>query len=228
MRVLMVSPDSGLAQGLRLRLSQDGHQLEWRAALRDALLPRTVQPQLIVYDLAEGSPARWKRLANGRRSLDTPHIVVGAYERELDDPVRALRMGADDYVARPVSLTELALRVASVSRRVGLHRAKPRALAASDKIEVDPVSRLVLVRGRHVRLSRCEFCLLDLLMANEGRLTSRRDLATLVGGKDDVARDRAVSCCIWSLQRKLDDDPASPRLIVTRRGLGYVFGEHQG
>lgn len=223
MRVLLVSPDSGLAQGLLAALAEHGHQLEVRHTLSSALLSPAPDPPLIVFDLADGSSARWKRLALGLHSLDTPHIVVGAFQQELDDPVRALQMGADDYVARPVSLTELAMRVERVDRRAAPRGEGSRTRSRSKSLALDPNKRLVELRGRQARLGPTEFRLLQALVANEGQLTPRRDLVGLLAATNKAASDRILNCYIWSLRRKLEQAAPQAQLIVTRRGLGYVL-----
>jgi DNA-binding response OmpR family regulator len=130
--------------------------------------------------------------------------------------VRGLRLGADDYVTKPFGLLELLARVEALLRRAG-----PRSVERFGDIEVDKAMRTVTLRGRPVELAPKEFDLLVALLRHDGGVVSRETLLKDVWGYSDDVVSRTVDTHIAELRRKLEDDPATPRHILTARKAGY-------
>ena len=222
MRILAVSGDVALTEELARELAQAGHTL---AVMQhsDSLKALSVTgPDVVVFDLADDGTGRWRQLAQSVRVSDAPHIVLAAGARTEDEVVRALKLGADDYVERPVSVAELALRIERVAGRV-VQKDDCALPLPSNEVVLDPTTRVAVVRGRHVRLTPSEYRLLEALVNQRGRPVKRQELVTSLKDTGSSVRDRGLSLYIWSLRRKLEQDPTRPKMILTRRGLGYLF-----
>jgi DNA-binding response OmpR family regulator len=201
--------------GMRPRHVADGH-----AALE---LAETWRPDLVVLDLMlpgiDGLEV-CRRLRERDGAL--PVVMLTALGEE-SDRVLGLETGADDYVTKPFSPRELALRVAAVLRRGaavdGLPDAATRRLRSGD-IEVDVPARRVLRDGREVSLTVREFDLLAYLMSHQGRAFTRAELMESVWGWS-FGDQSTVTVHVRRLREKLEDDPTSPARIVTVWGVGY-------
>ena len=159
-----------------------------------------------------------------RERSSRPIIMLTARGAE-EDKVRGLRLGADDYVTKPFSAQELLARVEAVLRRArppetGERRSGPIALG---DLRIDPQAKRVTLAGQEVRLSPTEYRLLECLAEHAGVVLSRDDLLTQVWGEAYKGEDEILRVTLWRLRQKLADDPATPRYIVTRPGLGYML-----
>jgi DNA-binding response OmpR family regulator len=155
-----------------------------------------------------------------RQVSAVPVIMLTAKGDEADRVV-GLELGADDYVAKPFSPRELLARLRAV-----LRRSQPAALTNEivvGQVAVDVGARKVNVAGDGVELTGLEFDLLIALVRRPGRVVSRETLLAEAGRGDVTVNDRTVDVHVSQLRRKLGDDPRSPRLIKTVRGVGYVF-----
>src|SRR5262249_7627377 len=159
--------------------------------------------------------------------VDVPVLVLTARGQEADK-VRGLRLGADDYVTKPFGLLELLARVEALLRRgpPPAGGARPQgALAPAPArfgvVEVDAASRTVRRRGRSVELAPKEFDLLLALLRARGAVVSRLELMQEVWGYSAAVVTRTVDTHVAELRKKLEDDPANPRHILTVRKAGY-------
>jgi len=179
-----------------------------------------------------------------RAQSSVPIIMVTAKGTEIDTVV-GLEVGADDYVAKPYRLRELVARMRAVLRRtpVGdssrgsdhsdVPSGEPNWRAADRRtdssvleaggIQIDPDRHLVFIRGQDVHLRRKEFELLSLLMENAGRLLTRDVLIDRVWGSDYFGDTKTLDVHIKRLRTHVEEDPSSPKLITTIRGVGYRF-----
>jgi two-component system response regulator RegX3 len=155
-----------------------------------------------------------------------PIIMVTAKASEIDTVV-GLEVGADDYVSKPYRLRELVARMRAAIRRA--QSGAPRL--DDDEVEVleigdvrlDADRHEVTIRGEEVNLPLKEFELLELLLANAGRVLTRDTLISRVWGADYVGDTKTLDVHVKRLRAKVEDDPAHPTRIVTIRGLGYKF-----
>ena len=226
-RILIVEDDRAVARGLEYGLADEGFEVLWAETGRQALeLARKRDPHLILLDIRlpdiSGFDVCRQLRAEGKRQ---PILVLTALDEELDK-VLGLELGADDYVVKPYSLRELISRVRALLRRAYGELA---AVSVGDRlrfgeVEVDMERLLVTRRGKLVDLTPTEFRLLRYLVSNPGRPCSRVELIEAVWGyASDIGSDRTVDVHIRHLRKKLEDDPANPRWIVTVRGVGYKF-----
>jgi two-component system, OmpR family, response regulator RegX3 len=159
-----------------------------------------------------------------RQRSTVPVIMVTARDSEIDKVV-GLEIGADDYVTKPYSARELIARVRAVLRRGGETadgELLPQVLAAGP-VRMDVERHVVTVDGTEIPLPLKEFDLLEYLLRNVGRVLTRGQLIDRVWGADYVGDTKTLDVHVKRLRSKIEPDPASPRHLVTVRGLGYKF-----
>jgi two-component system KDP operon response regulator KdpE len=222
-RILVIEDDPALRRVLIGSLERAGHRVTV-ASDGAAGMQQLISAPLDIVLLDIGLPFvdGWKILESleGRRQ---PSVIVISARGEEQDKVRALNLGADDYLTKPFGVDELLARVHAVLRRV--HPAgEARRLVRCDDVVVDLGSRAVSKAGSEVRLSPTEYVLLAELARNAGQLMDQRVLLSRVWGPS-YAGDRAyLRTFIQRLRRKLETEPANPRIIVTVGRQGYRFG----
>ena len=220
-RILLVEDDSSIVIGLRMNLEREGYEVEL-AEDGDTALERVREGDFDLVLLDVMLPKR-----NGYEVLDalrkegnhTPVLMLSARSAEMDK-VMGLDLGADDYIPKPFSVAELLARVRAGLRR-GRAQAESNALWRMREIEVDPERHQVRKAGRDVELTAKEFEVLMLLKRASGRVLSRQAIFDRVWGDSHHGTLRTIDNFISQLRSKLEDDPASPRHLLTVRGVGY-------
>jgi two-component system copper resistance phosphate regulon response regulator CusR len=178
----------------------------------------TNQYGCIVLDVMMPGKDGWSVLrALRQRQSSTPVIFLTARDG-VDDRVRGLDMGADDYVVKPFNWAELLARVRAAIRRPHGHKAATLSIA---DLEIDTVAKTVRRSGRAVELTAREYALLEYLAHREGQVVPRTDIWEQLYGHDDPTSSNVVDVYIGYLRNKIDRDH-EVKLIHTRRGLGYV------
>ncbi len=219
--ILVVEDDADLAFGLGNNLEIEGYQVrvvgDGPAALATLADSRF---DLVILDLMIPGLDGLKVLRMLRARHDpTPVLILTARGQE-EDKVRGLRLGADDYVTKPFGVLELLARVEALLRRARPARAGG-PLVTFGRIEVDAAVRRVRRGVEEVALSPKEFDLLWALAEAEGAVLSRHDLMQRVWGYRATVLSRTVDTHMAELRRKLEEDPAAPRHLVTVRKVGY-------
>ena len=219
--ILVVEDDRSLREGLAMNFRLRGYRVLTAATgdegLRAAFDGR---PDLVVLDLMLPGVDGLEILQELRdREVDVPVLILSARDR-LQDKVRGLEIGADDYMTKPFQLPELVARVEALLRRRRAERRVATALGFGD-VRIDPEARRVTVRGVEVPLSAREFDLLVLLAGAPGRAFSRQAILERVWGFSFEGTARTVDNFIRSLRQKVENDPARPRHLVTVRHVGY-------
>jgi two-component system KDP operon response regulator KdpE len=183
-------------------------------------LAREVEPDLVLTDIAMPVVDGFALIEALRRWSRTPIVVLSVRGGDVDK-VRALDLGADDYVTKPFSLGELLARVRAQLRRGG-GEGDPKELRFQ-ALRVDLQRRRVVESGREVRLTPTEFALLEVFARNAGKpLTLRQLIAKVWDGAPGTSHD-TVRVHVGSLRRKLEPDPSNPRYLVTEPWVGYRF-----
>jgi DNA-binding response OmpR family regulator len=222
--ILIVDDEPSIREVVALYLQRDGFSVDAAADGRGALERAAARrPDLVVLDLmlpkVDGAEV-YRRL----RSLgDIPVIMLTARGTE-GDRVAGLEMGADDYVVKPFSPSELVARVKAVLRRAQQLRAgaDPRAAPVTVAgLRIDPAARLVEADGRPVALTAREFDLLWFLANHPGIVFTRSQLLDRVWGLDFFGDASNVTVIVRRLREKIEHDPSEPRRIVTVWGVGY-------
>lgn len=226
-RILMIGDD----QPMQLQMADFFEENKLRVlttSTRDGWTTRfsAEAPNLLILDLHRGNANRFDLLREVRSQTDLPMIAAGGEHSDEADRVIGLELGADDFVTKPLSAREVLARVRAVLRRRS-HDAQPRQLERGrfrfDGWQIDSrYRRLTAPGGTPVPLTKSEYALLIAFLKAPQRPLTRLNLLQATRVHED-ALDRSVDVQILRLRRKLEADPNNPRLIQTRRGLGYVF-----
>jgi two-component system KDP operon response regulator KdpE len=179
---------------------------------------REDQPELMILDLGLPDLPGMEVLTSLRAWSRLPVVVLSA-RTDSSDKVDALDAGADDYVTKPFGVDELLARLRAAHRRAGL---VPEPVTAGDLI-IDAGLRRVTRAGAEVRLTPKEWALLEALVRAEGRVVAQTDLLHEVWGPAYGRESNYLRTFLGTLRKKLEDDPARPRHLLTEPGVGYRF-----
>jgi two-component system response regulator RegX3 len=230
--VLLVEDEHSFVEALTVGLKREGFRVQVAKDGSEALdMFDAVRPDLVLLDVMLPKISGIDVCRELRRRSQVPIIMVTAKGSEIDTVV-GLEVGADDYVTKPYRLRELVARMRAVLRRRAsettvVHRSDGEALQVGDVI-LDSERHEVEVRGVPVRLPLKEFELLEILLANAGRVLPRETLIDRVWGADYVGDTKTLDVHIKRLRAKVEEDPSNPTRIVTIRGLGYKFDSPRG
>ena len=224
--VLIVEDEKSIVDILRFNLEKEGYATltayDGEAGLAmsleknpDLILLDVMLPKMIGFDVC--------RILRERGS-NVPVIILTAREEETDK-VLGLEIGADDYITKPFSMRELMARVKANIRRTAMQQAGPEtAMTAGGGLTINPENYQVCKNERPIDLTQREYELLTFLASHPGKVYSRIDLMEQVWNYGYVGSDvRTVDVTVRRLREKIEDDPANPSLILTRRGVGYYF-----
>jgi DNA-binding response OmpR family regulator len=231
-RVLVVEDEANISDLVCLHLGLEGYTCVSVQDGHEALKTATEQPfDLLILDLmlpgVDGvTICRAVRRQGANR--DVPILMLTARRAE-SDKVLGLDSGADDYLTKPFGMRELIARAAALTRRAATSAANREATNERPLnvhgIEVDPARRIVKIRGASVDLTRQEFSLLYLLASNPGIVFTRDRLLSKIWQGETFVTGRSVDALVKRLRRKIESDPASPRLVLTVWGDGYKFAD---
>lgn len=224
MKILLIEDNANLAFGLSRSLEAEGFLVEVEEdGLRGLNLALTTDADLLVLDLMLPSIDGYTVLRRLREAgNDIPVLILTARGEEADK-VFGFRLGADDYVTKPFSLSELVARVQAIIRRSKAGDRRPDSLEIErfGAIVIDPASRSVTRSGVSIALTPKEFDLLLALVRRRGAVVSRLQLLKEVWGHQAEVMTRTVDIHIAELRRKLEDDPSVPHHILTVWKAGY-------
>jgi two-component system alkaline phosphatase synthesis response regulator PhoP len=225
--VLVVDDEQTLRETLAETLTQDGLRVVTAANGREALERfRADPPDLILLDLMLPELSGIEVCRIIRRESAVPILMLTARDSEIDKVV-GLELGADDYVTKPFSLRELQARVRALLRRADAPTAGqgtgPTPAVELGSVTVDLAGHRLLRDGEPLPVKPKAFELLAFLLRHPGQVFGRDQLLERVWGYDYAGETRTVDVHVHWLRSKLEDDPSSPRLIQTVRGVGYVF-----
>jgi two-component system, OmpR family, KDP operon response regulator KdpE len=219
--VLLVEDEPQMRRFLKVSLTSHGYRLLEAATMEEGeRLVTEHSPDVVLLDL--GLPdgdgiALARRIREWSR---LPIIVLSARGQE-EDKVDALDAGADDYLTKPFGVRELLARVRVALRHAAGEAADPGGIIEVGPLRLDLARREVEVSGRPVHLTRTEYRLLALLAQNAGRVLTHRQILTEVWGPEAAGQTHYVRVHMAELRKKIEDDPARPRFLVTEQGVGY-------
>lgn len=222
-RLLLVEDNTELAFGLAAVFEREGFTVRHVASVSDAHREiRQQAPDLIILDVGLPKTDGFRLLEGLRRRGDATPVVMLTARTQETDIVRGLSLGADDYVAKPFSLSVLVARVRAILRRSPSMETRPAEPQRHfGRVTVDLPSRRVFRKGAEVVLTPKEFDLLVALLGREGAVAERRQLQQEVWGYQDDVTSRTVDMHVRQLRVKLEEDPAHPVHVLTVWGLGY-------
>ncbi len=230
-KILIVEDEQNIVDILSFNLEREGYDtIEAYDGPTGLKLALEENPDLILLDLMLPGMDGFDVCRQIRRAGHaTPILMLTAREEEADK-VLGLELGADDYITKPFSMRELLARVKANIRRVGMVPAAPQgeepAAAAMKlgRITVDVERATVYKDGKPLDLTQREYDLIRYLVSQPGKVFSREVLMEHVWNYEGYVGDvRAVDVAVRRLREKLEDDPAAPRFICTKRGMGYYF-----
>jgi DNA-binding response OmpR family regulator len=222
-KILVVDDDPNVQRLLQYTLKQEGYEVViaadgaegfrmWGAEAPDLILLDVMLPKLDGYQVAT-------KIRTEEGTAGHVPIIMLTAEREVEQKVRGLRAGADDYLIKPFAIVELTARLEALLRRHGAEGAGPHM--AGD-IVVDPRRHVATRDGRELGLTRREFDLLDVFVRHPGQVLSRDQLLSLVWGYTTDVETNVVDVFVGYLRRKLEGG-GEPRILHTVRGVGWAL-----
>ncbi|WP_067572767.1 response regulator transcription factor [Nocardia acidivorans] len=225
MRILVVDDDRAVRESLRRSLTFNGYTVDLAVDGLDALEKTTGQrPDALVLDVMMPRMDGLEVCRRLRSTGDDLPILVLTARDSVSERVAGLDAGADDYLPKPFALEELLARLRALLRRTTVDQGEVSETMTFADLSLDPVTREVLRAERPISLTRTEFSLLEMLMANPRRVLTRSRILEEVWGYDFPTSGNALEVYIGYLRRKTEAE-GEPRLIHTVRGVGYVLRE---
>lgn len=229
MKILVVDDEKLLVKGIKFNLENEGYTVDACYDGETAVtMARSGDYGLIILDLMmpkkDGLQA-----CQEIRSFSTVPIIMLTARSEDSDMLMGFESGADDYVTKPFNILTLKARVRALLRRASITAVptpqEQSGLVSRGHISLDENGRKALKQGAEVELTMKEFDLMLFFMKNPGKVYSRESLLDLVWGYDYLGDTRTVDVHVRRLREKLELDPAQPRYIMTKWGVGYYFAE---
>ncbi|HWW06974.1 heavy metal response regulator transcription factor [Collimonas sp.] len=219
MRILLVEDEPKAGEYLRKGLSESGYVVDWMRTGVDGLHRATSEDyDLIVLDVMLPGMDGWLVISELRKTHSTPVLFLTARD-EVDDRIKGLELGADDYLVKPFAFAELVARIRTLLRRGPLRESDLLHIA---DMEIDVMKRRVTRNGERIDLTTKEFSLLHLMAKRQSEVLSRSLIASQVWDMNFDSDTNVVDVAIRRLRIKIDE-PYAPPLIHTVRGMGYVL-----
>jgi DNA-binding response OmpR family regulator len=221
--ILVVDDDPRILKLLKGDLQLEGYRVTTATGGRTALrLIEDEEPDLIILDIMMPEMDGLQTCRHVRQSSQVPIIMLTAKGR-LEDVTHGLEIGADDYIVKPFSVDVLLARVKAVLRRTKSPEEIPQAALTLGELHIDVAQHTVRLAGEEVKLTPTEYKLLCLLARNAGKVIPQDRLLTEVWGWQYHGDSHLLQVAVNRLRKKIKDNCRSPRYIVTRSGIGYIF-----
>lgn len=224
-KILVVDDEQDICEILQFNLETEGYEVDVANSAEEALKLDLKNYQLILLDVMMGEISGFQMARIMKQKEDTaniPIIFITALDNE-NDTVKGLNIGADDYIAKPLSIREVKARVKAVLRRT----AKEKVIEAAEHttigyegLKIDEERKLVTVNGKEVQLTKLEFELLHMLVSNPEKVFSREKILETIWPDDTIVMGRTVDVNITRLRKKIGE---YGKCIKTRFGYGYTF-----
>jgi two-component system KDP operon response regulator KdpE len=222
--ILVVDDEPRMIRFIRMNLELEGYQvIEARNGIQALEQVRQHLPDLVIMDVMMPEMDGFEAL-HMLREISTVPVILLTVKADEEDRVRGLELGADDYITKPFSPRELNSRVNAVLRRASWPAPAPRTvLKVDDRLSVDFNRHQVIVEGERIDLRPTEYRLLNHLIQNAGWVVPHDTLLAKVWGYEYRDETHYLRLYINYLRKKIEEDPANPKYILTERGVGYRF-----
>ena len=222
-KILVVDDEALLVKGIRFNLQNDGYEVMTGCDGVEAVeLAMSQSPDLIVLDVMMPRMDGLQACSKIREFSDVPIILLTAKSGDMDK-LLGFDQGADDYLTKPFNILELKARIRALLRRSGGAQKPAENLLTIGDITLDLNVRNAYVRGKNVELTAKEFDVVEFLMQNPNKVYSREALLDTIWSYEYRSDIRTVDVHIRRLREKLEDNPAEPKFIMTKWGVGYYF-----
>lgn len=225
-RVLVVDDEKLIVKGIKFSLQQDGMEVDCAYDGGEAVeLAKNNKYDIILLDVMLPVYNGFEVCQQIREFSDVPIIMLTAKGDDMDK-ILGLEYGADDYITKPFNILEVKARMKAIARR-----SKRKAKVAEEKktviedgdLKLDIEGKRLYICGKEINLTTKEFDMLELLATNQGKVYSREKLMNLVWGSKYNGDLRTVDVHIRRLREKIEEDPASPKYVHTKWGMGYYY-----
>lgn len=231
-RILVIDDEESICDIFQYNLTKEGYEVDTAYSAEEALEMDLSKYQLFIVDIMMGDMSGFdfaKRLRNVSATEFTPIIFCSALNEE-DEKVMGLNIGADDYVTKPFSISEVLARVRAVLRRTAVKNNMVQAQEDSEyetdltykTLRIDRNAKLASLDNEALSLTRTEFEILQFFLTHRNRIYSRQEIISSVWGEDIVVNNRTIDTNITRLRKKIGQYADN---IVTRQGFGYGFKE---
>jgi two-component system KDP operon response regulator KdpE len=219
--ILIIDDEVQIRRLLEITLSANGYKISEASTGKEGLtLAASIQPVLIILDLGLPDTDGQEILKKLREWYQKPVIVLSVRNAE-EDIIRALDNGANDYLTKPFRTGELLARIRAAIRQGQETSDKPSLTFGS--ITLDMANHIVRKNDEIVKLTSTEYSLLVLLAKNEGRVLTHQYILKEIWGMGYIEQTQYLRVFIAQLRKKIEDDPAKPKMLVTESGIGYRF-----
>jgi two-component system KDP operon response regulator KdpE len=227
-RILVVDDEPRMRRFVRMNLDLEGYDvIEADNGLQALDRVRDDMPDLVLLDVAMPELDGFETLEHVREASSVPVIML-TVKNDEEDRIRGLDLGADDYITKPFSPRELLSRIRAVLRRVEPSKTGgEEPLVIDEDLQIDFPRRSVIARGQHIKLRPTEYRLLLHLVENAGWIVPQETLLAKVWGPEYRDDNQLLRLYITYLRKKIEPDPATPRYILTERGVGYQFVDYR-
>ena len=223
MKVLVIDDEPQIRRALRAGLEHNGYDVTLAASGEEGLDIASVHPaDLIILDLAMPGTDGFEVCRELRKWTDVPIVVLSVRDSE-EDKIKALDMGADDYLVKPFGVGELLARMRAVWRRSGSSPDTEDPSFVHGDLEVDFAHRIVKKEGKEVHLTPKEYDLLRYMIQNRNRVLTHRQLLGKVWGSEYADDHHTLRVHIANLRNKIESDPSRPQFVHTETRVGYRF-----
>jgi two-component system KDP operon response regulator KdpE len=219
-RIVVISAEPQIQRLLKSILVADGYQVLVAADVSTSTQTGASNPpQLVVLDLDPPGLTARDAITETRRRLDAPLVTLSSQLAEAN-VVAALDLGADDYIGKPFRTGELLARIRSVLRR-DIKAKGEKAFYQNGALEVDILKHIITRRGEPIELAPTEFEILSQLVRNVGRIVPHQKFLESEHGRHSCRNRAALRSAVWALRQKIEENPRTPRIILTEERIGY-------
>lgn len=222
-KILIIDDEPEIRKLLKVGLSPHGYDLVEAATGEEGVYQAAMwRPDIIILDIGLPDLEGFAVISRIREWSKIPIIILSVWEQE-NDKVKALDLGADDYLTKPFSIGELMARIRVALRHQANRQDEP--VITIGELDVDISRRQVRVKGKEIHLTPIEYDLLKILATNTGKVVTHRHLLSTIWGQDGQDHSQYLRIYISQLRKKIEKDPNRPQYILTESGVGYRMSD---